>query len=440
MNEEKNYHELNWYLPEVENKENIVKIPVAGINKDSCDNMRQKLSDEYLAQIIKDFYYAETWRRSVDEDVYVNDSISWKIKKLNDIHGDLVLLKRIFNDVLVSSKNISENENQLINKFVWKDIDDILNCIGHYRYDVFEWLYWRWSLEEFHNIYSKIDNIENLLKEVQRCYEEEDIEEIINARQVLFQEIRNKFFTKEDEEQFIRLWIKTFGLIFKNPYLSESNTCDISESIDLIDQLLGEAQRQICSCMLQYSQCEYDKIIKENGRIRKFLWYLKCNKEVKKEYIAKTEHMRCYSLMWSKGEKIQYFALSGIDMEQYYGNLLMQLVPKHLHYEQVILNDNVRYYFNYRDYFRYGDIKNKNCKKIKKLVSCCERKLLTKLDDPNKKYHMFIKFEPCEKCKRAFYDYDPKNQIDIISPKHSYKKEREKIKEEDDWANEILIM
>lgn len=97
--------------------------------------------------------------------------------------------------------------------------------------------------------------------------------------------------------------------------------------------------------------------------------------------------------MWSKAEKIQYFALSRIDLEQYDGNLLMQLVPKHLHYEQVILNDNVRYYFNYRDYFRYGDIK---------LVSCCERKLLTKLDDPNKKYHMFIKFEPCEKCKRAF--------------------------------------
>ena len=61
-------------------------------------------------------------------------------------------------------------------------------------------------------------------------------------------------FLKEDEEQFIRLWIKTFGLIFKKPYLSESNTCDISESIDLIDQLLGEAQWQICSCMLQYSQ------------------------------------------------------------------------------------------------------------------------------------------------------------------------------------------
>lgn len=75
-------------------------------------------------------------------------------------------------------------------------MDDILNRIGHYRYDVFEWLYWRWSLEEFHNIYSKIDNIENLLKEVQRCYEEEGIEEIINARQVLFKEIRNKFFPK----------------------------------------------------------------------------------------------------------------------------------------------------------------------------------------------------------------------------------------------------
>lgn len=67
--------------------------------------------------------------------------------------------------------------------------------------------------------------------------------------------------------------------------------------------------------------------------------------------------MRCYNLMWSKAEKIQYFALSRIDLEQYDGNLLMQLVPKHLHYEQVILNDNVRYYFNYRDYFRYGDIK-----------------------------------------------------------------------------------
>ncbi len=134
--------------------------------------------------------------------------------------------------------------------------------------------------------------------------------------------------------------------------------------------------------------------------------------------------MRCYSLMWSKKVRIKYFALSGVEKEQHYGELIKKMVPEHLHYEQVMLNGDVRYYFNDKDYFSYRDVKGEEDKKrIRKLVSCCERKLLTKVTDLSNGYHMFIKLEPCEKCKRALYAYDPRNQIDIISPKYRFKQQ-----------------
>lgn len=433
MNEEKKYYQLNWYLPEIENKENIVKIPLGGINNNSCNNMEQNRSDEYLAQIIKDFYYAEALRRIVDDDV--ENIILSKIEKLNDMHEDVVLLKRIFNDVFVSSRkiNFKQNENQFLNEYIWEEINDILNFFFEDRVVAI------WKLLRnlpYYLIDVEVDDtkIKNLSEEVQRCYYEEDVEEIINASQELFREIRNSLFTREDEGKFIRLWIKIFSIICGIPSLVDFNTYDAIKSID---EFLGERQKQICYCMLSYTQKEYDITKRQNVYIRKFLWYLKCNKEIKDVYIAKTERMRCYSLMWSKKVRTKYFALSGIDREQYYGNLLMKLVPKHLYYEQVMLNDDVRYYFKNKDYFSYGEISHKDRKKIKGLMSCCERKLLTKATDLNYEYHMFIKLEPCEKCKRAFSHYDSKNQIDIISPKHSYKESREEIKKEDDLAHKV---
>ncbi len=436
MDEEKINYQLNWYLP---NGEKTVKIPLVSIDNNLCNDMEANMSDGYLAQIIKDFYYAEAYSSIEDNDI--NNELKIKIDSLNDMHEDIVLLKRIFNDVLVSSKKITSrlDEIQPIENRVWEKI-------GYFFYDIIDNNYifynrpFRWPSRLFNSIYfNKIDNIkiENLLEEVKRCYEEEDVEEIINAEQVLFGEIRNNLFTKEDEEQFIQLWIETVLQICEIPNPGDFSIYNRSQAINRIDEFLGEMQKQICDCMLFYSQKAYDKIKEQNRHIRKFLWYLKCNKEVKEAYIVEADHMRCYSLMWSGEERIKYFALSGIDREQYYGKKIKELVPEYLHYEQVMLNSNVRFYFDNNEFIKYGDVVDADRKKFKKLVSCCERKLLTKVTDLNIQYHMFIKLEPCEKCKRAFCAYDPKSQIDIISPKCSYSESRKKIKEEDDLAHKI---
>ena len=346
---------------------------------------------------------------------------------MNDIHGDIVLLKRIFNDILASSKKISfkQNENRLIDKDIWNNINNIIEFYFkdfYARYMLF--LRKLYEMNYWHP--DKIEDIKirKLFEEVQRCYYEEDIEELINASQELFREVRNKLFTKEDEESFIRVWIKIYSIIFEISDLVDLNAYD---AIKKIDDFLGRKQKQICHCMLKYTQKEYDNIIRQNGHIKKFLWYLRCNKEIKAEYITKLKGMRCYSLMWSEKERINYFALSGGSrVEKYYGDLLMKLVQKPLNYEQVMLNDNVRYYYNYKDYITYREMKIKKFPNIKKFVSCCERKLLTKITDLNNKYHIFIKFKPCEQCKMALYDYDPHNQIDIISPKKRLRKNKRK--------------
>ena len=246
---------------------------------------------------------------------------------------------------------------------------------------------------------------------------------------------------KEEKELVIKqikraksIWNGVYLLILNNinwEHLYDFIRDSIPDSVlidemKVIDKEFGKIQIQCCTCLAFSDATKYDKLMTYGNRIRSFKKLISSDSSLRKEYTGK-KAKRCYSQMWIDDCSTQYFALScGPDYgnaELYYETakeLLSQCINynSHCKYEPAPFTKEMRYYHSDRqgDYVEYNDVeKMLSIKELRQGFSCCERKLLTKVEEirggdglVNGNMHICVKYNPCKICDRALKAYEKK--------------------------------
>ena len=432
-----------WYIPVFEEAKARIDLDNIRYNKiaDSCVlcieiNDKEGKFDDYLASLISELYYvqstSEIYMETQDE-LKLDNRLN-ELDLIDEIHDNIIFLKRLYFKELYYLNSLAECEKSQSDLLRVQE-DSNVNYIKHfyeeylYLYNRYKYRYrYRYLIERF--IYEYFDIY---------LFEEYDADSINKA-------LRHRFgnASRTVINQLINIWTAIFCCEL------EVDNCDIAvekvlsdniliDNINAVDEALGKDQIQCCMCYLQTGEKEYNNLKKSTIRIRRFIEILSKDRTLKKEYFEKKSR-RCYSQMWIDKCETQYFSLSCAPKtkkeKEYYkiAEDLLNLKQKHSKYEPSFCNEEMRYYYSYEssDYIKYSDIiKDITLKdKIKQswinmMFSCCERKLLTKVEEYKKEselnskvVHIFIKYTPCEICHRALIAYEKdKIEFEIIAPK-----------------------
>ena len=442
-NKNKNIEDVKvcWYIPALEEAKASIDLDNICYNKiaDSCVlcieiNDKDGKFDDYLASLISELYYVQSASEiymEIQDESKLDNRLN-ELDLIDEIHDNIIFLKRLYFKGLYYLNSLAKCEKSQSDLLKVRE-DSNVKYIKHF-YEEYLYLYYRnrnryrYIIEQF--IYEYFDIY---------LFEEYDVDSINKA-------LRHRFgnASRTVINQLINIWTAIFCCEL------EIDNCDIDvekvlsdniliDNINAVDEALGKNQIQCCMCDCQTSKEEYDNLKKSTIEIRRFIEILSKNSTLKENYFGKKSR-RCYSQMWIDKCKTQYFSLSCAPetekTTEYYkiAEYLLNLKQKHSKYEPSFCNEEMRYYYSYEssDYIKYSDIiKDITLKdKIKQswinmMFSCCERKLLTKVEEYKKEselnskvVHIFIKYTPCEICHRALIAYEKdKIEFEIIAPK-----------------------
>lgn len=156
---------------------------------------------------------------------------------------------------------------------------------------------------------------------------------------------------------------------------------------------------------------------------------LKLSHEQKYEKVTRylgTTCNGCVAIMHCNSKR--YVALSGSEYTYIYSNVLNKLLGPQYHV--VNLNSNVRYYYTKQEYITYGEYKtwknkthfNEKTAQIKRMFSCCEKKLLTELYGIGSvNFTIYVKKRVCNLCDQAIKHFEEVQKCNgnIMYPKNS---------------------
>ena len=446
-NKNKNIEDVKvcWYIPALEEAKASIDLDNIRYNKiaDSCVlcieiNDKDGKFDDYLASLISELYYVQSASEiymEIQDESKLDNRLN-ELDLIDEIHDNIIFLKRLYFKGLYYLNSLAKCEKSQSDLLKVRE-DSNVKYIKHF-YEEYLYLYYRYRNR---NRYRYRYLIEQFIYEYFDIYlfEEYNADSINKA-------LRHRFgnASRTVINQLINIWTAIFCCEL------EIDNCDIDvekvlsdniliDNINAVDEALGKDQIQCCMCYLQTGEKEYNNLKKNTIRIRRFIEILSKDSTLKENYFGKKSR-RCYSQMWIDKCKTQYFSLSCAPETEkttkYYkiAEYLLNLKQKHSKYEPSFCNEEMRYYYSYEssDYIKYSDIiKDITLKdKIKQsfinmMFSCCERKLLTKVEEYKKKselnskvVHIFIKYTPCEICHRALIAYEKdKIEFEIIAPK-----------------------
>lgn len=434
-----------WYIPvseEVKDRINLDNIS----NKKIEINDKDGRFDDYLASLISEVYYvqsaSEIYMETQDESELENKLN--ELDLIDEIHDNIIFLKRLYFKGVYYLKRLAEcdkSQPDLSRERENSNVDDVkyfyedyLHYRDYHRYIPYRishrYIYYiEWFIYEYFDIY---------------LFEEYDDDSINRA-------LRRRFGNASHTviNQLINIWTAIFccELEIDNCDISAQKVCSdniLIDNINAVDEALGRNQIQCCMCYLQTSKKEYNILKKSTIRIRRFTEILYMDKELKKEYFDK-KSKRCYSQMWIDKHRPQYFSLSCStrteEKRKYHeiADCLLNRILNHAKYEAITCSKEMRYYYSdgSSDYVKKSDIdeiKDKTVTDNEKdmMFSCCERKLLTKVEEYKNKpeldgkvVHIFIKYAPCKICHRALSAYEKDNiKFEIIAPKDRRKESK----------------
>ena len=197
---------------------------------------------------------------------------------------------------------------------------------------------------------------------------------------------------------FDRDWIRQLNVI-------------IRETFNLVERKLTERivykQQAMVFCYLQRPM----ELNNFDDKVEKLITALEQGNEKFKYYLGKSAK-GCIAMMHFQSK--HYIALSGSEETNGYGVVLEQLMGHG--YVFVGLNAGVRFYYNKKGYVTYEQyilwkegtgVDENQIKKLKRMFSCCERKLITKLyEKENVHYTIYVAKQPCPMCKKAMVDLE----------------------------------
>lgn len=444
-----------WYIPgdcktleDVKDKINLDNISYNKID-DNCVlcigiNDNKGKFDDYLASLISELYYVQSVSELYKEnqDTSSEQNLDNRLKKMDvidKIHDNIIFLKRLYFKGIYHLNRLAEYNSSQSDSVKVQGILD-LDYVNEFYRDYYRdrYLYGYRYFYRYRDYYRYREYIEwyifmldnNIGIDLLEEYDDELIDTVL--RQIFGNCSRTNI------NRLINIWTAIFccELEIDNSNISYEKVLSdhiLIDNINVLDKALGKSQTLCCMCYLQYnSKKEYDDLIKSTIRIRRFAELLSRNKILKKEYFDK-KAVRCYSQMWIDQLNTQYFSLSCAPdtekREKYYiiAENLLNLCQNHSKYEPAVFNEEMRYYYNdgLSDYVRYSDVKSKFDKSsINKMFSCCERKLLTIVEEHRKNsklngkvVHICIKYSPCEICHRALFSYEKDGiEFEIIAP------------------------
>lgn len=447
MNNTKNENSTNlngwWYFPIMSKKHNEVKgddnsldikselEKIEGYEVLPINIMNEKGEvDDYLSNLVSELFHVASFSRIYNDKEFLGNRavLDKKMKELeyvNGIHEDIVFLKQVYFQEM--------NKLNRLEKFVNSQSD--LSHKVEYLLSIFK------KYKERLERYNKNSDI---------------LSDKMQSRLIALHKFRSEFSyiglhvlknredsrgLKEEKELVIKqikraksIWNGVYLLIFNIinwEYLFDFIHDSIPDSVlidemKVIDKEFGKIQIQCCTCLALSDATKYDNLMTHGDRIRSFKKLISSDSSLRKEYTGK-KAKRCYSQMWIDDCSTQYFALScGPDYgnaELYYETakeLLSQCINynSHCKYEPVPFTKEMRYYHSDRqgDYVEYNDVeKMLSIEELRQGFSCCERKLLTKVEEirggdglVNGNMHICIKYNPCKICDRALNAYEKK--------------------------------
>lgn len=238
----------------------------------------------------------------------------------------------------------------------------------------------------------------------------------------------------------------------------------VIENINAVDLALGEVQINCIMAFTDSSKLHGDRLASAKDDLRILRLILsKCDTFFEYNFFGK-KAKRCYGQMVIEDNKsTQYFSLSGSmkveekEARSRYYELAEKLLNENSYimkqynvkYVAVHSSESMRFYYGYdpREYLEYSQVvkikeveeaQKKNGSFLSRSFSCCERKLLQVVDEPGKEIktksiHIYVKYSPCEICKRALRAHKTLGfRIEVNSLRKYYKKRIETVEKLED--------
>lgn len=204
----------------------------------------------------------------------------------------------------------------------------------------------------------------------------------------------------------------------------------IKKTTRLVDETTAsrmvEKQRNLLLCY------QYNSITKElfDIKAKSLIKALKSNAKLRDKYLSKSG-TGCIAIMHHDSKR--YVAISGEDSHGKHQKIEKLLDNKYIN---VTINEGTRFYCNEKQYVTYKAYENwliyqevnrdllNDC--VKRMFSCCERKLLTKVyGSNNSKFTLYVKKKPCILCEDALKQFS-KNRYCTVNYVKSGKKNMNK--------------
>lgn len=469
-----------WYLPgisepECNEKDKILidQIQLKGINRVKISNVEGNV-DDYLAGLISELFYVQAGTKILMDYERYEDFCGFakRLKELDaadKVHDDVIYLKRLFYKGIYSFEQISRYEDrQLLAVFSTKLGEEISDIISFYfRSDVFNWLKIRERNRRYPDRILDIDLSEVWLGYIGRVvravynlmfvnsYElnrEDTIksDDLVNPREIISR--------RSDIKRLIDIWTVVFCVELDAEWsdISRSKAWSdkiVVKNIDAVDLALGMAQINCIMGFADSSKLHNNSADVTKKRLRTLKLILSnCDKFFEENFFGK-KAKRCYGQMLIDNDENQYyFSLSGSikaeAKEDYYYKLAEKILNessyimerRNVNYVAVRSTESMRFYYGYGpgEFLEYSQVvkikgveeaqkNNKNF--LSRSFSCCERKLLQIVDEPKKEtntnsIHIFVKYSPCEICKRALRAHTAQGDCVEISSLRKYYKKR----------------
>lgn len=454
MNNTKNENTTNlngcWYLPVINKEHSEVKgddnsivfryknETIEGYHVGCIDIMNEEGEvDEYLADLISEMWCVASFSKIyIDKEGFLDNETIEKFKDVNAIHEDIIFLKKAY---FREIKKLCEYERYINDNFDFEDING----------------YWMIFRKEKRRTDYLIDNLRDNLRDNLKDNLKDKLKDNLqyyHSRWWIDTRLKIPFFRSKKDlipEETKRLaieYIKKLRIFWTNLYdyvlfsdygspIKDKNLSDANliNRMKVLDKKMGRIQFKCCLCLAQLKK---DMDI---PRIRVFKKLISCDSEIRREYTG-DKAKRCYSQMWIDKHAEQYFALSGApdndNVGKYYriAENILNSSYNHCIFKQAPFTEKMRYYYGDKqdNYVEYQGIKEGlETKELKQGFSCCERKLLAKVEElsgknelDNKNVHIYVKYSPCIICERALNAYEKNGfNFEIIeSEKYAGKK------------------
>lgn len=360
----------------------------------STDN----LFDERLYKILLDAYTIIGFDYLVDSRMDILEN-RLELKRMDNYNYNLMYLKYILHENVIKyiksnnvngSKIYNDNLSVLTGKYSKVFFEEVYSILYELK-EVIE------SINNTNNTISKVKNIRSIkekVKFIQKGRHNSLLDSFTLSKMIvdIFSQTISIIESTEFNEKFSKKYIEIKAILVANIcYLSTARSINeeiksFEDFIKKFDLITLKEQEIIQKIIINKRSGGYRKQLNISIDLNEFLEiFLKSNID-KSRYVYGNS---CFAIMNYNSEK--FFSLSGIDCDKTNISTGVENICSTIEmtgYNRVFTNDEMRIYFTLNgsnDFITYSEFikryKSQCDLKVSTLFSCCERKLLTALDN-----------------------------------------------------------